>query len=753
MARTQNLVQRAFSQGELAPAFHARADLALYGTGAKTLRNFTVLRSGGIANRAGTRFLAAAGDSDGLVKLYRWEFTAADDSTLIEAGDEYFRFYEDGARVEVVTASLAAYSAVTTYAQGELVKDGGIGYYALRTTINDTPASSASDWYPLPANGASSIYEIPTPYTAGSFNSPGPLRFTQNGRNITITHTGYRPYLLTNQAGVNDPYPEWVLTLQTTAPTITAPTTPLGTEGAAGNLTFVYVVTAVLAETLEESLPSATITLTTAAAPTQEDPHSLSWTAPAGFTVAEYRVYLDDVGNGVFGYIGTAKGQTSFFDAGFAPDYLLTPPQARALFETSLNYPEVNGYFQQRQLFGYTDNEPAAFWASRTGFPLNFSIRSPLQDDDAVTGRMQAGVMSVIRHIIGLIRLVILTNSGEWLHFADESSGALTPRSVGNLRQVGYTGASRAFPAVVGTTIIYVGATGDTVRELKIGEQTENGVTGGDLTVLASHLFEGHTIERLEYQRAPASIVWMVRDDGVLIGMTYLPEQGTFGFHRHDTTNGLIEDICVVPEAAGDVLYMVVKRTIEGEDVRYIEQLEARPIEFTAASVLPEGFFVDSGVTYEGAATTTIDGLDHLEGQTVYGAANGLPVGPFTVDGGEITLPIPATVAHIGLPITADLETLDLDVNGSGIRDKHKLIKEVGLVLHASSGTFYAGEDTDNLLPSRREDWQSATAIRSGWSDTTIKASHDHPGRVVIRHTDATPLTILSIIPRFEVGG
>jgi hypothetical protein len=745
MARTQNIVHRAFAQGELAPAFHARADLELYARALKTCRNVMVLRSGGLANRAGTRFMQQAkGSADGLVKLYRWEFTAADDSTLIEAGHLYFRFYENGTLVRV--SDVDAWSGVTAYVVGDLVVDGGVNYYCILAHTNQDPPN-ATYWYPL----TSDIYEIPTPYTAGSFNSPGPLRFTQNGRNITISHTGYRPRLLTNASGVNDVNPTWVLTLQTTGPSIAAPANLAGTAGAAGDLTPSYVVTAVTAETLEESLASSVETIAAAAEPTQAAPHALTWDPVTG--AVEYKVYGDLYGNGVFGYIGTAQGQEEFLDAGFAPDLLQTPPQARALFETALNYPEVNGYYQQRQIFGYTDNEPAALWASKTGFPLNFSIRSPLQDDDAVTIRMQAGVMSVIRHILGLVRPVILTNSGEWLHLGDESSGALTPRSAGNLKQIGYSGASRAFPAIVGTTVIYVGATGDTIRELNIGEQTENGVTSGDLTVLAGHLFEGHTITRLEYQRAPQSIVWMVRDDGVLIGLTYLPEDNTFGFHRHDTTNGVVEDICVVPEAAGDVLYLVVKRGIGASELRYIEKLEARPLEFTDATVAEQAFFVDCGITYDGAATTAIDGLDHLEGQTVYALADGLVQGPFTVASGAITLTTAAQVVHVGLRITADIETLALDVSGTGVRDKVKRVQSLGVLVHASRDGAQAGMTPSALLPFRREPFQSATALFSGYRELNMKAAFNHEGSTFIRHTDPTPLTILGIIPRFEVGG
>src|SRR5689334_7338637 len=96
-----SLVQRAFAAGELAPAFAARADTARYTFGLKTCRNALVQRSGGVANRPGFRFVAAVKDSTQPTLLYRWVFTAADASILIEVGDEYLRFYQDGVRLTV----------------------------------------------------------------------------------------------------------------------------------------------------------------------------------------------------------------------------------------------------------------------------------------------------------------------------------------------------------------------------------------------------------------------------------------------------------------------------------------------------------------------------------------------------------------------------------------------------------------------------------------------------------------------------
>lgn len=750
---TQPAILRAFSGGELAPELHARADQVKYVTGLRRCRNFFVRRGGGVSNRSGTRFINGAKVQSALVKLYRFVFTAADESLLIEAGDLYFRFYQNGILLTITIASQPAWSSVTTYVQGNLVQLSGIAYYALRETLNDSPDVSPSDWYPLPAapTGGQAVYEIKTPYTGGSFDSPGPLRFSQSGAVITITHVAYAPAELQNLDPLG-PTPSWILVPITTAPSITAPTNLNVTAGGSGGgLTLAYVVTAVSEEEYEESIPSSVDSVTNANAPTETAPVTLTWTAVAG--AVEYRIYKDPYDNGTFGYIGTATGQADFNDVGFAPDFDLTPPIPRVLFNATNDYPEMSTFYQQRRLFGYSHNAPATVWASRIGFRSNFTISSPVQDDDAVTFTLQSNEFNVLRHLVENTRLVVLTETAEFLVMGDES-GALLPTAI-NLRRVGTAGSSRAFPATVGSTIVHVQARGNLVRDLVI--TPDGGVQGSrDLTVYSSHLFDQMTIARLEYAQAPHSIVWAVRSDGTLLGLTYLPEHDVYGWHRHDTgASGIVEDICVVPEADEDVLYLLVRRTINAATVRYIERLEARP-QFTDA-LLPDAFFLDCGITYSGTSTTAITGLSHLEGQSVFAwtttATGQLVQGPFTVSGGAITLTTAATKAQVGLAITAEIETLPLDVTGSDLRAKRKAVQALTAIVEKSLPGWLAGPDDDHLLPVQRESWQSETTVLDGAEEVNLTKAFTDEGRTLIQHVNPTPLTILGLIPQLTVGG
>jgi hypothetical protein len=56
-----SVIQRSFAGGEIAPALHARADLARYAIGLKTCRNMVVMRAGGATKRPGTQFVMITG--------------------------------------------------------------------------------------------------------------------------------------------------------------------------------------------------------------------------------------------------------------------------------------------------------------------------------------------------------------------------------------------------------------------------------------------------------------------------------------------------------------------------------------------------------------------------------------------------------------------------------------------------------------------------------------------------------------------
>jgi hypothetical protein len=355
---SESVIQRTFASGELAPALAARADLAKYTTGLKRCRNFLVQRHGGVSNRAGLRWVEATKDYDENVRLARYVSEVAGESILIELGVEYFRFFKNRAPIELNPLSVDAWSNSTDYVVGDIVRVASVNYYCILAHTNHTPPN-ATYWYAMPGD----LLEIPH-----DFDDPLGVYYRQSGRVITFCHIDKPSQELTYGS---DTF--WSIATVATTSSTTTPTGMGGSAGGAGALTYRYRVTAAGAGNYEESDPSAIVTFASCAAPTAAAPNVITWGAVSG--APEY-------------YVGTATGAASFRDAGFTPKFEITPPISQTLFGSTNNYPSVVAYHQQRRFFAHTRNGPDQVFGSRVGFPSNFGIASPLQDDDSIAFRM-----------------------------------------------------------------------------------------------------------------------------------------------------------------------------------------------------------------------------------------------------------------------------------------------------------------------------------------------------------------------------
>lgn len=804
------LIQRSFAGGEIAPALYGRADQVKYTTGLVTCRNFFVERHGGVSNRQGSQFIAEVKDSSKRTYFLKFIFNDAQ-TYVIEAGDRYFRFYREGARI--IVSGVAAWNGATAYVAGDLVLSGGVNYYCVFAHTNHVPPN-ATYWYAL----TGVIYEVPTPYLAADLAN---LKTDQSGDVVTITHQGYIPAELRRTG-----HTAWTLAGVVTAPSIAAPTGQTATPGAAGAFNYDYVITAVKAETYEESIASAVATAAATAVPTTALPIALGWAAVTG--AVQYNVYLDRYGNGIYGFVETAS-DVSFNDTGLTPDLSTTPPIARTLFASTGNYPKTSSYFQQRHVFASTALNPETAWASRSGAFKNFTISSPSQDDDAVTFNVSGKKVNSIEHLIELGRLIALTGSGEWVIKGD-SDGVLRPQAI-NPSQQGYRGASSVSPVIAGDSLLYVQALASIVRDLRF-DVTIDGYTGNDVSVFAVHLFRGFQIQRMDYAEIPDSIAWCIRDDGTLLGLTYMREQQIAGWHRHDT-DGLFEDVCVVPEGNEHVLYVMVKRTINGSIKRYVERIPSRLI----TDVVTDARFLDSYLEYDGrntgsttmtltgegwtiSSTLTLTasagffvagdvgnvialeadgavlrveitaytsatvvsvkpertapvafrnvaipvwtkcvdelaGLGHLEGKTVSILGDGNVLPQEVVTSGAITLARCYGIIAVGLPIEADVESLDLDFAGADIRGKQKHVASAQLLVEKTRGVF-VGPDVGHLeeyKPDIPEAYGEIPALLTGLIDLNIAAEWSDRGRIVVRQSDPLPITLLSLITNASIGG
>lgn len=578
-----------------------------------------------------------------------------------------------------------------------------------------------------------SPYEVTTPYLEADLFD---LHYVQSADVLTITHPNYAPRELRRLSSTN-----WTLTTISFTSSLAAPTSPSATATGTGSTTYKYVITAVGESGIDESLASVEATCTNNLF-TTGNKNTIAWTASAG--AVRYNVYK--FSGGIFGYIGQATG-VSFVDDNIAADMGKTPQLSFNPFAAAGDYPAAVSYYEQRRCFAGTTNKPQNIWMSRTGTESNMNYSLPTMDDDAISFRVAAREANTIRHIVPLTSLVLLTSSAEW-RVTSINSDAITPSTV-SVKPQSYVGASNVQPVVINNNLIYAAARGGHMRELAYSWQAAGFVTG-DLSLRAPHLFDTFAVKDMAYAKAPQPIVWCVSSNGKLLGLTYVPEQQVGAWHQHDT-DGAFESCCVVAEGDEDVLYVVVKRTINGSDKRYVERLHTRQFVDPA-----DAFFVDCGATYDGTATSTISGLSFLEGKTVNILADGAVHPRRVVTSGAITLDNPASKVQVGLPITADIQTLPwfAQVDAGLGQGRTKNVNRVYLRVYRSSGIF-AGPDASNLTEAKQrttENYGLPPALKSDEIQLVISPQWNNSGQVFVRQADPLPLTVVSMTLEVAIG-
>jgi hypothetical protein len=292
--------------------------------------------------------------------------------------------------------------------------------------------------------------------------------------------------------------------------------------------------------------------------------------------------------------------------------------------------------------------------------------------------------------------------------------------------------------------LTFVQRSGHKVIGLNYDENSRTILTS-DLLLLAEHLTSTTTVKQLSYQSERESILWAVTGAGALIGMTYDSAQSILAWHQHTTgATGLFESVATIPAIGSDETWVLVNRTVNGSEVRYLEYFETKDWRID-----DDPYYVDSGITYSGASTTSITGLDHLEGETVEAYGNGEYLGEYTVASGSITLSKAVTQCHVGLGFTSRITELPESSNspdGSAhTRQKHK--PKVDVRLYRTQAISVNG-DIRNLP-------REASAVKPELFSGIIESSNlgwDADAQNVIESVGANPLTVLVIRSTLNTG-
>lgn len=286
-----------------------------------------------------------------------------------------------------------------------------------------------------------------------------------------------------------------------------------------------------------------------------------------------------------------------------APVVSVTGTGSSATFGTPVlspaNYPAVATYYQQRQVRGGMAAQPQGLVFSKTGDFKNLTYSTPARANDEVAVTLASQTVNPIKHLVPLTSLIVLTGSGAWRVDGGSQSDAITPDHINAVPQA-YNGCSDVPPIVINYDILYVQAKGSTVRDLSYNFYV-NVYTGEDVSMLSNHLFFGHQITEWCWAEEPFKIVWAVRDDGIMLALTFLKEQQIYGWTRHDTL-GLYKSVCSISEGNENAVYLIALRFVNGQYLQYIERYASRNMGGDTAIGIPaditKAWCVDCGLQY-----------------------------------------------------------------------------------------------------------------------------------------------------------
>ena len=513
-----------FTGGELSPRLDGRTDLTKYTSGCSTLENLVVYPHGAAARRPGSTFVAEVADSDNKTRLIPFEFSTTQ-TYMLEFSNLKIRFYKDNGSIlegdKTITGITQANPADVTstshgYSNGdEVVITAVVGMTQVNgkrflvagvttntfqltdkdgTNVNSTGYTAYSS-----AGTINKVYEIVTPYTTAQLFD---IKFAQSADVMYITHpsheveklsrTAHTTWTLTDVDFTNGPF----MDVNTTATTLTPASAGVGTG---------------------VNITASAIT---------------GINGGAGWKTT-------DVGRQIYFNAGyatiTARTNTTVVVAtittAFTNTNAITAWQLGSFSDTT-GHPSCVTFFEQRLVFAGTTDQPQTIFFSKSGDYENMdeNIGGTIADDDAIVYTIASNQVNAIRFMTATRTLIIGTAGGEFTVSGGGTDSAVTPTNILIKKQSNH-GSANVDAIAVGNATLFLQRAKRKIRELAYNFDVD-GYTAPDTTILAEHITEGG-LTQIAYQQEPNQILYGVRSDGELVGLTYQREQQVIAWHRH----------------------------------------------------------------------------------------------------------------------------------------------------------------------------------------------------------------------------
>lgn len=818
-------VQTNFNSGEWSPLAYGRFDIDKYKSGLSECLNFIPTQQGGLSRRPGT--VHVAGSKMNLIsadtpRLVPFEFSAYQ-SYVLEFGHYYIRFFVNGGQLLIGTVT--AWATGQNYVPGDLRSSSGVNYYCKLANDSDVIAiTNASYWHPL----VDDIFEIPSSYSCGSFGATDVwgLDFAQKADTLYIVRENVAPMKL-QRRGATD----WVLTevnvidgpyLGTNTTTTTL--TPAGTSGTvaveASSVAGINdgigfqsadvgrrlrikcggvwlsgdIATVVDTDSITWAIedPNGQAVPTTAEATAEENagavvsvavinggggykdvPPAVSFSGGGGSGAAAYAV----VAGGVVTAIVVGSGGSGYIAA---PTVTVAPPEAIVAAATTfwrlgswsdtLGYPSCATFHQDRLCFGGQTGYPNRIDCSATGDYENFSPSNTdgtVVDSNALAFTLNSGKLNAARWLISDEWGLLIGSAGsEWVISPSSTQQALTPTNV-NTKELSNYGSANTAPVRVGKVILFVQRTKRKLREM-LYQFVDSTFTAADISLVGEHLTQSG-LKQMAVQFAPQQVVWIVRVDGTLVGMTYDRDQKIVGWHKHvlggkgysGVGAPVVGSVAIIPatDNTRDEVWLTVGRYVNGSFRWDVERMSKV---WEDGDAIEDSVFVDSSSSYFGAAVGTITGLDWLKGETVSVLLNGATHPDRVVSSaGTIALQNETSALNmtvqVGLKYTSRAKTLTVESGGTEgpsqgkLKRIHRLVmrffQTMGLKIHSDQ---YGIDPYDIPTRTDADPMDVALALYSGDRAIPYEGKWDMEGRIGFETDTPLPCNITMLMAQLD---
>jgi hypothetical protein len=389
---------------------------------------------------------------------------------------------------------------------------------------------------------------------------------------------------------------------------------------------------------------------------------------------------------------------------------------------------------------------------------INSVEEVPLNDDSAVsvTLRAEDGSLPDIEWMLSGAVLVLGLRDSEWIARPPLIFDPITTQNL-RARPKKNEGSAPHVPAAVDGGALVIGRTRKRMHFIKFDDDTD-GLDIKEVSLSARHILKG-AAQTVAWQRDPNRIAWTQCANGLLVGLTFNPEEQIIGWHRHPMINGYVEDVCATVSLDETVteLHLIVRRTIDGQLRRYSEILQPFFEPLDDDDPTAEGaWFLDCALQYSGAPITLVQGLEHLEGQEVGVHADGAMRARATVTDGTIRLARAASEIVVGIPIRWKVRSLPFDLNtakGSTKGDEKRATHVIVDMLHAAGGTVAVNDgEPEPMHQTGGKAMGQPIALRSGsYVIGPVECPAGTHAIVEIGGDDTMPFTLLGMSPNLDV--